>query len=118
MTFPKFIIETDEILGDCLILDEVTFHKHIATNKEQVKGGGWYRINLAERTLTFYGKSEDFGPASLEDIKACVNTGKVFMNKNLHHIIKFQYDTQTEIIELNWNDPKKFLTHPFFIQPN
>jgi hypothetical protein len=76
--FPKFIIETDDVLGDCLIIAKVTFHKDIAINKKNVKGGGLYRID--DKTITFYGSSVDFGPAKTNDIKSCITAGNVFTN--------------------------------------
>lgn len=39
--YPKFIIETDPELGDCLIVSKCTFHKQLATDVNAVKGG-WY----------------------------------------------------------------------------
>lgn len=68
--FPKFIIETNDELGDCLILSKCTYHKDLVTDPTKVKGGGWFSYD--DGTFTFYGKSADYGEASLEDIKHCV----------------------------------------------
>lgn len=38
--FPKFIIETDDELGDCLIISKCTYHKELVTDHTKVKGGG------------------------------------------------------------------------------
>lgn len=103
--FPKFIIETDEELGDCLIISKCTFHKEMATNRDMVKGGGWYNINLDKRTITLGGESHDFGSAKIEDIKKAIENDNVYTNTYLTHSIakefKFLYDKQSEIVELN-----------------
>lgn len=102
-SFPKFIIETDDEQGDCLILSKCTYHDELVTNKEKVKGGGWFRIK--DKTITFHGNSHIFGVAEIEDIKKCIKTDNVYTNPYLTHSIandfKFFYDTQSEIIELN-----------------
>lgn len=105
-TFPKFIIETDNELGDCLIIAKVTYHKQIVTDKNKVLGGGWYGLNNDTKEITFYGKSEDFGKATLEDIKRCVDSGNVYTNipveeTNIANNFKFFYDRGSEIVPLN-----------------
>lgn len=103
--FPKFIIETDDELGDCLILSKCTYHKDLVINLDRVKGGGWFRMNHEAMTITFHGDSYDFGAASIEDIKACIENGNVYTNPYLTHSIvekyKFLYDNHGEIIKLN-----------------
>ena len=103
--FPKFIIETDDDLGDCLILSKCTFHKDLVTDKEKVKGGGWFKFNRENNSVTFSGDSHDFGRAKLEDIQKAVDEDKVFTNPYLTHSIakkhKFFYDIGSELIELN-----------------
>lgn len=101
--FPKFIIE-----GDNLIISKVKFHKDIATDPTKVKGGGWYRMPQGTNKIVFYGRSEDFGPAQLEDIRKCVEAGRVFSNKLLIRPLvdrhTFAYDTGTEEINLGVNE--------------
>lgn len=103
MSYPKFIIETDDDFGDCLIIGKCTYHKHLATNRDMVKGGGWF--TLKDDTFTFRGRSEDFGTAKLEDIKKCIENDNVFMSYVLSDSIaseyKFLYNTETELIPLN-----------------
>lgn len=97
MVYPKFIIEDGN-----LIIAKCTYHKELATIPENVKGGGWWRMN--DNTITFYGESHEFGPAILEDIEKAVKQSKIFSNPSLSRSIaskhKFQYDTQSEIIHL------------------
>lgn len=96
--FPKFIIE-----DDCLYLGNCTYHKQLATNKDKVKGGGWFRYNSETDTFTLHGSSEDFGAAKIEDIQKCINEQKVFSHKNgIRNLssASFNYDTQSEIIKL------------------
>jgi hypothetical protein len=103
--FPKFIIETDPVLGDCLIISKCTYHKDLVINRLNVKGGGCFRINHESMTCTFHGDSHDFGAASIEDIKVCIENDNVYTNPYLTHSIaakyKFLYDNHGEIIELN-----------------
>ena len=98
MVYPKFIIEEDN-----LILAKCTFHKQLATDKEKVKGGGWFRFDDEKKAFILGGSSHDFGYAKLEDIKKCIELGNVYGNSRLSRKMdnyKFYYDTQTELIEL------------------
>lgn len=76
-TFPKFIVE-----GDCLILGKCTYHKQLATLFTEVKGGGWWRWDQEKNEIHLSGKSEDFGQASPDDIRACIKAGNVFWSYN------------------------------------
>lgn len=101
--FPKFIIETDDELGDCLIIAKCTYHKELATDITKIKGGGWWI--LKDNMFILKGDSHDFGKAKFEDIKKCVESGNVFTNPCLAFPIAdkhdFGYDTGTEIINLS-----------------
>lgn len=101
-TFNKFIIETDDELGDCLILGRVTYHNQLAFEKEKVKSGGWW--NKKDGRITFFGKSHDFGRATEEQVKDAVMNNKVFTSNLLKYPInkkyKFSYDRQSEIVKL------------------
>ncbi len=102
--FPKFIIEDGS-----LIISKVSYHIDIALDIKKVKGGGFFRwaeqVEGQKRMLVFYGESTVFGKASIEDIKACIESGNVFTNKYQTHSIaddhKFGYDIGSEIISLN-----------------
>lgn len=97
--FPKFIIEDGK-----LIISKATYHKELVTDKEKVKGGGWFRWNEDKSMIIFFGSSDDFGPAKLEDIKACVESKEVYSNIYATHSIadmtEFGYDTGTDVIKL------------------
>lgn len=101
--FPKFIIE-----DDCLIMMKVTFHKEIVINKEKVKGGGWFKFDDKTNTFIFYGESIDFGQASIENIKNCVEKGNVFTDnlkyRNISSKYNFSYDTGSDIVNLKTNN--------------
>lgn len=86
--FPKFIIEGDE-----LILGKVTYHKQLATDVKNVKGGGWFSLKNDNKTIQFFGDSQDFGKATLEDIKKAVLDKKVFRNSfiNISDEFTFSY---------------------------
>lgn len=97
--FPKFIIEDEN-----LILRTVKNHKDIATNELKVKGGGSYIFDKATNSFTLYGESFDFGAAKIEDIKKCIEDGKIFLNDELNISItdknNFSFYNGSEIIEL------------------
>lgn len=110
--FPKFIIETDEQEGNCLIVAKCTYHKQIVTHKDLVKGGGWWTRQSMEDTesnkphIIFHGESHDFGKASLEDIRSCVKLKKVFSSpvllNNISEAFYFFYkDEVGELTKLN-----------------
>lgn len=98
--YPKFIIE-----DGCLILQKVSYHKDIATDITKVKGGGWFRFEHDNKRFVFHSQSEDFGKATIEDIKLAIDNKEVYTNKyktiNIAEKYKFAYDTGSEIIELN-----------------
>lgn len=100
--FPKFIIETFPEEGDCLIISKVTFHNEMVTNKENVKGGGWF--TLKNNVLTFRGQSEEFGAATIEDIQKCIELENIYTNPylltNISKKYTFKYDIGSEIIDL------------------
>lgn len=100
--FPKFIIETDDQEGDCIILAKCTYHKQLATDHSKVKGGGWWTLDRESSVFVLYGDSTDFGRARLEDIAHCVRNGKVFssasLSRNLAVDFKFRY--RNEVGEL------------------
>ena len=103
--FQKFIIETDDIEGDCLIIAKCTYHKQLATDHSKVTGGGWWSLDVKSKTITLYGDSHDFGKASVDDIKDCLKRNKVFRNPSLCIVFEDEYnfnyrDEKREIIEL------------------
>lgn len=96
--YPKFIIENDN-----LIIGKCTFHKQLANDIANVKGGGWFRYD-GNKTFILGGESHDFGYAKLEDIKKCIELGNVYGNSRMTRKMdnyKFVYDTETELIALN-----------------
>lgn len=103
--YPKFIIETDDQEGDCIILAKCTFHKQLATDISKVKGGGWWDLDREKNIFTLYGESHDFGRAKIKDIADCVQLKKVFSSSALYRNytdkFTFQYrDESGEIIDL------------------
>lgn len=100
--FPKFIIETDDEKGDCLIIAKVTRHYQLVTDKTKVKGGGWFRMDFDLKTITLYGESEEFGRATREDITNCINAGNVYTNPSVEFSItnkwNFYYNTGSETV--------------------
>lgn len=96
--YPKFIVE-----GNNLIIAKVTYHKDLVTDKERVKGGGWWR--LKNGTMILHGSSFDFGAARIEDIKGCIESGNVWSDsygiENIKDIFDFSYQNEVgEIIKL------------------
>lgn len=99
---PKFIIETNDELGDCLIIGKCNFHKNLVTDKTKVKGGGWW--DLKDNMFIFSRESHDYGKARFEEIKNCIEKGNVFTDKYLRHSIankySFAYHSGSEIIRI------------------
>ncbi len=103
--FPKFIIETDEQEGDCLIVAKCTYHKQLVTDLTKVKGGGWWTLDRENSIFTLQGDSYDLGRAKIEDIASCVQRKKVFssptLTRNYTDEFRFQYKNEVgEIINL------------------
>jgi len=97
--FPKFIIEEEN-----MILKTVKNHRDIATNESRVKGGGSYIFDIETNSFTLYGESYEFGAAKIEDIKKCIEDGKVYANDELTNSIadknNFSFYNGSEIIKL------------------
>lgn len=104
--FQKFIIETYDIYGDCMIMSKITYHKQLATDISKVKGGGWWEFDKENSIFMLYGDSDSFGKAKIEDIAYCVQRNKVFLNSslkaNISNKFKFLYRyNNDEIIDLH-----------------
>ena len=97
--YPKFIVEDDFI-----IIGKVDYHNKLVTNKEKVKGGGWFKWSKDKSTLIFYGDSHEFGKFNPKDIIDCVEKDKVFTNKYQTHSItdkhNFAYEIGDKIIKI------------------
>ena len=102
--FPKFIIETDAELGDCLVIAKCTYHNQLVTDKTKVKGGGWWRLDKNTNTFILYGDSYEYGKAKLENVESCIKAGHVYSNSSLAFPIvdkhNFAYDTGSIIIDI------------------
>ena len=98
--YPKFIIEN--IDGkDCIIMGKVKYHKDlIEENKDNVKGGGWFKFDSKDNSFTLGGESFDFGPANEDDIKACILNEEVYPMKMYRTMNNhtFKIDRQSEIV--------------------
>ena len=102
--YQKFIIENDDQEGDCLIVARCTYHKELVVDIKKVKGGGCWTLDYENSIFTLYGKSHDFGRATIEDIKSCVQRKKVFSSfsllRNFTDDFKFQYKDDRGITTL------------------
>ena len=103
--YPKFIIETYDQQGDCMILGKCTFHKEMAADLTKIKGGGWWELDRDKSLFTLYGDSYDFGKAKIRDIANCVQRKRVFSNRRMYRNytveFTFQYrDESGNIIDL------------------
>lgn len=99
MVFSKFIIE-----GSSLIMAKCTYHKQLATNKDDIKGGGWFRFDADKKEFILGGSSHDFGPVDIEDLKKCIETDNVYGNSRQSRKMlgfKFLFDIGSSIIPLN-----------------
>lgn len=67
--FPKFIITN----GGDLIIGRIDFHKNLVkdTERDTILGGGWWELDRHTHTFTLYGRSEDFGPVTTEQLQKC-----------------------------------------------
>ena len=62
----KWIIEDGE-----LKLGNVDFHFQLASNRQNVKGGGFWWYDEEKGKMFFYGISTDFGQVSQQDWDTC-----------------------------------------------
>lgn len=94
----KFIIEDGNI-----VIGRVSFHRDLSNEFNQVKGGGRFVFDYLNKTITFFGRSEDFGEATFGQIRECLITGKVIERhrvwKDYREEYNFLYDTGSEILK-------------------
>lgn len=103
--FPKFVIETDDELGDCLIISKCTFHKELVTDPTKVKGGGWFKYNHDDKSFILYGDSNDFGKSTLDDIRKCIESGNVFNNPYSDRSMVGRYTLMYDPISASYTQP-------------
>lgn len=60
-----------------MIIGKASFHRELATNVKNVKGGGWYEFDRERDAFILYAKSEDFGKCSKESVHDAVSRGFV-----------------------------------------
>lgn len=89
--FPKFIIEDLEEDGICLLLGKVTYHKHLAHNIKNVKGGGGFSMDREKMEIVLFGESYDFGRASMEDLIYCVQRKRCFTSWTLVNNLSLEF---------------------------
>ncbi len=94
--FPKFIIEGNE-----LIIAKCTYHRQLVSNKDKVKGGGLWKLDRDKKEFMLFGQSEDFGSVVVEDVKACIDAGKVHAGSRNFSDYTFDLNTGPEVIKVN-----------------
>jgi hypothetical protein len=99
---PKFVIETDPEIGDCLVIGKCNYHIELVNDEEKTKGGGWWKKEGNKFFL--FGSSDRLGKAEVSDIKYCIERGNVFTNKYMINSIvdkfEFYYFERGENIDL------------------
>lgn len=90
---PKWIIE-----DDTLIIGKCYFHKDLANDIDNVKGGGWFYFDGAKDGICLYGTSDQFGSTNLEQVKKCLESGKVgrFIGDNRYSNFKIYFTEGNE----------------------
>ena len=92
--YPKFIIE-----GEYLILGKCTYHKELAINSSEVKGGGWF--DYKDHTFTLHGSSHDFGRADPANIKKAISEGKIeIKGSGRRDVTGFKFQYKNEVGEI------------------
>lgn len=92
--FPKWIVEQDS-----LIIQKCTFHKQIAKDVNDVKGGGLFYYLRDEHAFLLYGTSHDFGSPTREQLLDCIaknNIGR-YMECNRYARHKIFYSTSNNL---------------------
>jgi hypothetical protein len=106
--YPKWIVVTVDG-NDRLIIGKVKYHKDLCEeNKENVKGGGWWKYNPNENSFTLGGSSFEFGRCKEEDIIACIENEEVYPNKMYRTMNNhtFKLDRESEIVTIKTQKKK------------
>lgn len=97
--FPKFIVE-----GNNLIIAKCTYHEDLVKDASKKIRGGFWKWDREKKEFMLFGESHDYGQASAEDIKACIEAGNVFLSyaggRNVSDHSSY-LNTGIEIIKLN-----------------
>lgn len=92
MLFEKFIVETDDEIGNYLIIGKCQFHRELAHDVAKIKGGGDWRRNEEKTEIVLSGESYEFKSVPFEILKDCIKNKKVFTNWSLSNNITDNYD--------------------------
>jgi len=90
----KWIVEQDSI-----VLRKCLFHKDIAENIEDVKGGGWFYYSHDNDAFILYSTSDQFGSPTREQMLDCIaknNIGR-FLNDDRYAKHKIYFSTQYKL---------------------
>ncbi len=111
--FPKWIIE-----DSTLIIGKASFHRHLATNTNNVRGGGWYHFDFDREAFILYGKSEDFGRCSKELVHALISAGNVgrSLNDDRYKGYKF-YFSSSDKLENALDNAEELIPNEFKREP-
>lgn len=82
---PKFIIA-----DGWLIYAYCTFHKDLSGNVKDVISGGWFKYDIDNSTINFYGSSDLYGKATLEQILSCIEKEQIGQRKGKSLLFKLE----------------------------
>lgn len=63
-----------------VIIGHVDFHRDLRTSRSEIMSGGYWYYDRAQNNIYFYGSSEEFGAATLEQLEEsfCLALGGEF----------------------------------------
>lgn len=96
---PKFILTEDAIK-----LGHVVLHLDLKGKKDKVLGGGYWHIDKERKHLFLYGKSQDFGSLTLEQLVRAKNIS--FIQPSIENLI-WVY-SPSDNLEIALKSPLKF----------
>lgn len=82
MLYPKWVLVKENDGEFSIVIGKCYFHKElpkrIGATTDQICGGGWFSWSKDGRVLRFFGTSEDFGHAKVQDVHKAFFADRVF----------------------------------------
>ena len=72
----KFVIES----GSIRMSASIDYHREIVKDPSKCIGGGYWHMDKEKKQFFFYGKSEDFGPVTADQLKEVLNSSFLSMS--------------------------------------
>jgi len=79
----KYILIKNNSEGYIMRYANTDFHRNMVDKNDEVFGGGMFAFSEDNKTMTLYGKSEDYGKPMFENIKEKIHTDEELIDTQI-----------------------------------